>query len=205
MRPDEERASALQGFSRCPPPRRRPARKPLGGARGAESPIFRCAGQLVRLQEVQIRAGVAKPTVRIASFRPPGDEDRAPLYRTFDERSRGRWAAVPPNARVEIIRRLPSGSARTAADYLLGERDATGQPSEGVEVLREDPRRWPEWRPRPTPLQDAAHVGDHNSAGTRIRHWPLQRRVFGPPRRAYWLDCGRGREYSFLRMGRLSA
>ena len=32
-----------------------------------------------------------------------------------------------------------TGSARAAADYLLGERDAAGQPSEGVAVLRGDP------------------------------------------------------------------
>ena len=32
-----------------------------------------------------------------------------------------------------------TGSARDAADYLLGERDATGKPREGVEVLRGDP------------------------------------------------------------------
>ena len=34
-----------------------------------------------------------------------------------------------------------TGSARDAADYLLGARDATGQPREGVEVLRGDPHR----------------------------------------------------------------
>ena len=34
-----------------------------------------------------------------------------------------------------------SGSARVAADYLLGSRDATGQPREGVEVLRGDPHQ----------------------------------------------------------------
>ena len=32
-----------------------------------------------------------------------------------------------------------TGSARAAADYLLGERDAAGQPREGVEVRRGDP------------------------------------------------------------------
>ena len=32
-----------------------------------------------------------------------------------------------------------TGSARDAADYLLGERDATGKPREGVEVLRGNP------------------------------------------------------------------
>ena len=32
-----------------------------------------------------------------------------------------------------------TGSARAAADYLLAERDATGQPRVGVEVLRGDP------------------------------------------------------------------
>ena len=32
-----------------------------------------------------------------------------------------------------------TGSARDAADYLLGERDATGQPREAVEVLRGNP------------------------------------------------------------------
>ena len=32
-----------------------------------------------------------------------------------------------------------TGSARDAADYLLGERDAAGKPREGVEVLRGDP------------------------------------------------------------------
>ena len=32
-----------------------------------------------------------------------------------------------------------TGSARAAADYLLGERDAAGQPREGVAVLRGDP------------------------------------------------------------------
>ena len=34
-----------------------------------------------------------------------------------------------------------SGSARAAADYLLGERDATGQPREGIEVLRGNPHQ----------------------------------------------------------------
>ena len=34
-----------------------------------------------------------------------------------------------------------TGSARDAADYLLGERDAAGKPREGVEVLRGDPHR----------------------------------------------------------------
>ena len=32
-----------------------------------------------------------------------------------------------------------TGSARDAADYLLGERDAVGKPREGVEVLRGNP------------------------------------------------------------------
>ena len=32
-----------------------------------------------------------------------------------------------------------TGSARNAANYLLGERDAAGKPREGVEVLRGDP------------------------------------------------------------------
>ena len=32
-----------------------------------------------------------------------------------------------------------TGSARKAADYLLGERDAAGKPREGVEVLRGNP------------------------------------------------------------------
>ena len=32
-----------------------------------------------------------------------------------------------------------TGSARDAADYLLGERDAAGKPREGVEVLRGNP------------------------------------------------------------------
>ena len=34
-----------------------------------------------------------------------------------------------------------TGSARAAAKYLLGERDSTGKPREGVEVLRGDPHR----------------------------------------------------------------
>ncbi len=34
-----------------------------------------------------------------------------------------------------------TGSARAAAEYLLGARDAAGQPREGVEVLRGDPHR----------------------------------------------------------------
>ena len=34
-----------------------------------------------------------------------------------------------------------TGSARAAADYLLGARDATGQLREGVEVLQGDPYR----------------------------------------------------------------
>ena len=34
-----------------------------------------------------------------------------------------------------------TGSARAAADYLLGARDATGQLREGVEVLRGDPHQ----------------------------------------------------------------
>ena len=32
-----------------------------------------------------------------------------------------------------------TGTARHAADCLLGERDATGQPREGIDVLRGDP------------------------------------------------------------------
>ena len=34
-----------------------------------------------------------------------------------------------------------TGSARAAADYLLGARDAVGQPRAGVEVLRGDPHQ----------------------------------------------------------------
>ena len=34
-----------------------------------------------------------------------------------------------------------TGSARAKAEYLLGARDAAGQPREGVEVLRGDPHR----------------------------------------------------------------
>ena len=34
-----------------------------------------------------------------------------------------------------------TGSAAAAAEYLLGERDAAGQPREGVEVLRGDPHQ----------------------------------------------------------------
>ena len=34
-----------------------------------------------------------------------------------------------------------TGSARAAADYLLGAQDATGQPRKGVEVLRGDPHQ----------------------------------------------------------------
>ena len=34
-----------------------------------------------------------------------------------------------------------TGSVRDAADYLLGERDSTGKPREGVEVLRGDPHQ----------------------------------------------------------------
>ena len=34
-----------------------------------------------------------------------------------------------------------TGAARAAADYLLGARDATGQPRAGVEVIRGDPRQ----------------------------------------------------------------
>ena len=34
-----------------------------------------------------------------------------------------------------------TGSARDAADYFLGERDAAGKPREGVEVLRGDPNQ----------------------------------------------------------------
>ena len=34
-----------------------------------------------------------------------------------------------------------TGSTGAAADYLLGARDATGRPREGVEVLRGDPHR----------------------------------------------------------------
>ena len=34
-----------------------------------------------------------------------------------------------------------TGSARAAADYLLGERDAAGQPRAGVEILRGDPEQ----------------------------------------------------------------
>ena len=36
---------------------------------------------------------------------------------------------------------LGTGSARAAADYLLGAREATGQLREGVEVLQGDPHR----------------------------------------------------------------
>ena len=34
-----------------------------------------------------------------------------------------------------------TGSARAAADYLLGARDAAGQPRAGVEILRGDPHQ----------------------------------------------------------------
>ena len=34
-----------------------------------------------------------------------------------------------------------TGSARAAADYLLGARDATGQLREGVEILQGDPHQ----------------------------------------------------------------
>ena len=34
-----------------------------------------------------------------------------------------------------------TGSARAAADYLLGGRDAAGKPREGVEVLRGNPHQ----------------------------------------------------------------
>ena len=34
-----------------------------------------------------------------------------------------------------------TGSARSAADYLLGGRDAAGKPREGVEVLRGNPHQ----------------------------------------------------------------
>ena len=34
-----------------------------------------------------------------------------------------------------------TGSAAAAAGYLLGERDATGEPREGVELLRGDPHQ----------------------------------------------------------------
>ena len=34
-----------------------------------------------------------------------------------------------------------TGSARAAADYLLGARDAAGKPREGVEVLRGNPHQ----------------------------------------------------------------
>ena len=39
---------------------------------------------------------------------------------------------------VEFLAR-GRGSARTAADYLLGERDSAGQLRAGVEVVRGDP------------------------------------------------------------------
>ena len=40
-----------------------------------------------------------------------------------------------------------TGSARAAAKYLLGERDAAGKLREGVEVLRGDPPTgWRRWR-----------------------------------------------------------
>ena len=45
-----------------------------------------------------------------------------------------------------------TGSARAAADYLLGERDAAGKLREGVEIRRGDPvsytGRWPAWNAR---------------------------------------------------------
>ena len=34
-----------------------------------------------------------------------------------------------------------TGSAKAAADYVLGERDAAGRPREGIEVLRGDPEQ----------------------------------------------------------------
>ena len=53
----------------------------------------------------------------------------------MNRRSNAAW--VSPQA-VKCVAR-GTGSARTAAEYLVGERDATGQVRAGVEVLRGDP------------------------------------------------------------------
>ena len=53
-----------------------------------------------------------------------------------------RWrpSGAPTPMHIKFLAR-GTGSARAAADYLLGARDATGQPREGVEVLRGDPHQ----------------------------------------------------------------
>ena len=77
-----------------------------------------------------------------------------------------------------------TGSAREAADYLLGARDATGQLREGVEVLRGDPhpnrRRHVAMRQRTHVPRDTSLRSEHRpDAGTRVvrpeihRHLPL--------------------------------
>lgn len=48
------------------------------------------------------------------------------------------WRWPPPDARAPMLTRFlahGTGSARKAADYLIGARDATGKPRESVEVL----------------------------------------------------------------------
>ena len=81
-----------------------------------------------------------------------------------------------------------TGSARAAADYLLGARDATGQPREGVEVLRGDPHQAAvlveQWRREYNTVRPHSACGGFPPAPEAIKPspWFLRMPVLhGPP------------------------
>ena len=106
-----------------------------------------------------------------------------------------------------------TGSARAAAAYLLGERDSTGKPREGVEVLRGHPHRVASvadtlgfehrytsgviaWAPEDQPTDE--QIGEVLDAfeeaawgGTRTR--PLCMGGGAPPGGGRWRPCPRPR------------
>ena len=95
-----------------------------------------------------------------------------------------------------------TGSARAAADYLLGARDATGQLREGVEVLQGDPHqvaavadalafehkytsRVIAWAPDDTPTDacSASFISGVRVSSNRPEHlYPCQEPTHKPPR-----------------------
>ena len=75
------------------------------------------------------------------SKRTPRPSRSSPTWSPSSGRSRHwRPSGAPTPMHIKFLAR-GTGSARAAADYLLGARDATGQLRAGVEVLRGDPHR----------------------------------------------------------------
>ena len=80
-----------------------------------------------------------RPGGPIPTRGPPRPWRSSPAWSPSSGRSR-RWLASRARTPMHIkFLARGTGSVRDAVDYLLGERDATGQPREGVEVLRGKP------------------------------------------------------------------